>query len=265
MLVVEEKVLRAIVGNVDVVPAVIVEIRRRHAHRAPHIGADPRLVAHIGKRSVAVVVIELVRLALVVQRPRIIVRRVICAILGIELDVAADKQINAAVLVVIEPSGTDGPAVNIDACLFGYIGKVTIAVVVIEDRFSVAGDQQIDKAIIVVIGSGHGHSVDIWIEAGLLRYIGEVSVAIVAIEMIVRRRSGLHLERKWMHRVVERPSVDHIERLAAGVVVVKPDATGARAFEQRTQFARAEAVGEVDARLSGGVFKANHRRHLRCG
>ena len=69
-----------------------------------------------------------------------------------------------------------------------------------------------------------------------------------------------------MHGIVQRASVDHVERLQAGVVVVEPDASGAGAFQQRSQLPRPEAVREVDACLIGGVFKANHRivRRLRC-
>ena len=106
----------------------------------------PDFSRHIGKGSVAVVVKELVGLAFVIQRPRIIVRRIKGAIFGIELHIAADEQIDAAILVVVEPRGTDRPAIHIDAGLLGHIGEVAVAVVVIENRLAVAGNQQIDHS-----------------------------------------------------------------------------------------------------------------------
>src|ERR1035437_4711659 len=143
VLVMKQEILGPVIGNVNVIPTVVVEVRRGYAHGAPYVGADARLFGHIRKGSVAVVVIQLVGFALVVQRPRIIVCRVVGAVLGIEFDVAAHEQIDASVLVVVQPGGADGPAVYLDAGLRRHIGKVSVAVVVVEDRLAVAGDQQI--------------------------------------------------------------------------------------------------------------------------
>ena len=134
--------------------------------------------------------IELVGLAFVVERAGIVVGGVVGAILGIELHVAADKEIDASILVVVEPGGADGPAVDLDAGLLSDIGEVAVAVVVVENHLAVAGDKQVVVAVVVVVGSGDRHRVHVGIEAGLLGHIGEVSVAIVAIEMVVRQRAG---------------------------------------------------------------------------
>ena len=232
MLVVKEKVLRAVVGDINVVPPIVIEIRSRHTHRSAHISANARLVGYVRERAVAVVVEELVGLALVIQRSRIIGRRIKCAIGWIELDVTAHEQIDATVLVVIQPGRTDRPAVHIDAGLLGHVGKVPIAVVVIENRFAVSGDQQIDKAVVVIVGCRYGHSIYVRVESGALCHVGKCSVAVVAVEMIVWQRIWLDLERKRMHRIVQRPSVQHIERLQTGVVVVEPNASCASIFEQ---------------------------------
>ena len=260
VLVVEEEVLRAVVGDVNVIPSVVVEIRRRHAHGAAHISADARLVGHIRKGSIAVIVIELIGFALVIQRSRIVGRRVEGAILGVKLYIAAHKQIDTSILVVVQPGGADRPAVHLDAGLLGHIGKVAIAVVVIENRLSVAGHQQIDIAVVVIVGRRHRHSVHIRIESGLLRNIGKVAVAVVTIKVIMRRRCRFLFQRIGMHRVIQRPSVHYVKRLPPGVVVVEPDAARARTLQQRSQLPRPKAVDKVDARLVAGVFKANHRR-----
>src|ERR1035437_9066788 len=234
VLVVKQEVFCPVVGNVNVVPAVVVKVRRCHAHGAAHVGADARLFGHIRKGSVAVVVIQLVGFTFIVQRPRIVVGCIVGAILGIEFDVAAHKQIDASVLVVVQPGGAYGPAVYLDAGLRRHIGKVSVAVIVVEDRLAVAGDQQIDKAVVVIVSRRHGYSIHIRIKAGFLRHVGKGAVAVVAIKMIVRRCCGLFLERIGMHGVVERPPVDHVERLQSGVVVVEPDASGACSLKQRS-------------------------------
>ena len=264
VLVVKEEVLRAIVGHVDVVPAVVVEIRRRHAHGAAHESADARLVRNVRKCSIAVVVIQLVGLALVIQRPRIIVRGIIRAILGIELHIAADKQVHAAVLVVVQPGGADGPSVHLDARLLRHVGEVPVAVVVIQNGLAVPRHQQIDEPVVVKVRRRHGHRVEVRIQSRLFRYVRELSIAVVAIKVIVRHRIGLHLQRIGMHRVVQRASVDHVERFQPGVVVVEPDAARSRAFQKRTQLPRPETVREMNPRLVARIFKPDHRR-LHCG
>src|SRR5579863_3885723 len=56
-LVVKEKILRLVVGDVNIGIAVAVIISRRDAHGAAFVGADARLVGHIAEGSIAVVVI----------------------------------------------------------------------------------------------------------------------------------------------------------------------------------------------------------------
>src|SRR5215469_13586625 len=185
MLVVEEKILRPVVGDIDVVPAVVVKVGSRHAHFAPNERGNAGLLAHVRKRRVAVVVKELAGLALVVQRAWVVIGGVVIPVLGIELEISANEQIHAAVPVVIQPGGTDGPAIHLDAGLGCDVGEVAVAVVVIQDRLAVARDEQVDKAIVVVVGRGDGHRVHIWIQAGLGSHIREVAVAVVAIEVIV--------------------------------------------------------------------------------
>src|SRR5579859_1406403 len=65
VLVMEEEVLGSVVGDVDVIPAVAVEIARGHAHSAAHKGGNARLLRYIGKSPVAIVAIELVGFAFV--------------------------------------------------------------------------------------------------------------------------------------------------------------------------------------------------------
>src|SRR5208337_3821563 len=126
-LVVEEKILGLIVGDIDVGISIAVVVCRRDAHGAAFVGADSGLIAHVGKCSVAVIVVETVRLGGVVKWTGIIVGGVVVAILGIELHITADKQIDTAV--------------DFDARFFGAVLKGSVAAVAIKNRSSVAGDE----------------------------------------------------------------------------------------------------------------------------
>ena len=110
VLVVEQEVLGLVVGDVDIGVAVAVEIGGGDAHGAALELGDAGLLADIGERAVAVVVKQHVGLRLVIERAGIIVRSVIGAVIGIELHVAADEEIHAAIAVVIEPRRADRPA-----------------------------------------------------------------------------------------------------------------------------------------------------------
>src|SRR5208283_4179433 len=173
VLIVEEEVLGLIVGNVNVGITIAVVIRGRDAHGAAFVGADSGLVGHVGEGSVAVVVIKAVGLGGVVERAGIVVGGIVVAILGIELHVAADEEIGTTVTVVIEPSGADRPAVNIDPSFFGHIFEGAVAAVAIENRPAVAGHEQIDKAVVVEIGGDCGHSINVGGNTRLLGDIGE--------------------------------------------------------------------------------------------
>ncbi len=73
------------------------------------------------------------------------------------------------------------------------------------------------------------------------------AVAVVSVEMIVRRDCRGLLQRVRMHSLFERLPTDHVKIGQSIIVIVEPDAARAGAFEQRSQFLRAEAVRELDA------------------
>src|SRR5208282_757777 len=161
VLVVEEEVLGLIVGDIDVGITIAVIIRCRDAHGAAFVGANSGLVGHVGEGSVAVVVIKAVRLGGVIERAGIVVGGIVLAILGIELDVTPDEQIDAAVTIVVQPSGADRPAIHLDTGLFGHVFERAVAAVAIENRSPIAGYEQIDKAIVVEVGGNRSHAINV--------------------------------------------------------------------------------------------------------
>ncbi len=112
-LVVEQEILGLVVGHVDIGIAVAVEIGGGHAHGAARKCRDAGLLADIDERSVTGVVIQEVRVARVIERPGVVVGGVVGAVLRVELDVAADKEVDAAVAVVVQPRGVECPAFHV--------------------------------------------------------------------------------------------------------------------------------------------------------
>ena len=70
----------------------------------------------------------------------------------------------------------------------------------------------------------------------------------------------LLLQRIRMHARFQRLAAGDVEIEQPIVVVVEPDAAAARAFQQRSQLLRAEAVRELDSGGRSRIFEPNRRR-----
>src|SRR5206468_910054 len=97
----------------------------------------------------------------VVQRARVIVGRVECPILRVELNIATDKEVDTSVAIVVEPRGTDRPALDVDSRCFGDVLECSISAIAIQHRLAITGDKKIYEAIIVIVGSRDGDAVHI--------------------------------------------------------------------------------------------------------
>ena len=147
----EQEVFHGVVGNEQVHAPVIVNVGGHHAQAFAHGPLDRCAGCDIGERAVAVVVKELsmrglvqVRRAIVAAAETIWTRNLVCVI-----DIAAYVEIQAAVVIVIEPHGARGPAGQRQAGLLGHVGERAVAVVVVQNRPAVSGDQQVRIAIVV--------------------------------------------------------------------------------------------------------------------
>ena len=106
---------------------------------------------------------------------------------GVPIEIPGDKEIQLAVVIVIEESRGRGPAAGCDACMRSYIRKCAVAVVVVQDVAAVAGDIEIGKAVVVVIAGGHAHPVVGFAGPRKPRLgsdVGEGAIPILAIEAI---------------------------------------------------------------------------------
>src|SRR5882672_1009611 len=159
-IVTEEEVRVGVVGDEDILPAVVVEVKSNNAQTAAGMRPDLGSFSNIGEGAVAVVMVErrllpakLIRVAvssvarLLVTAPEVIIRR--------PGHVIGNREIELAVPVIIEPCGARRPFTFVrDAGSLGNIRKGSVAVVMIEYRTVVAERHQIGVAVIVVISHG---------------------------------------------------------------------------------------------------------------
>ena len=151
-----------VVGDVDVGPAVVVEVGDADAERigadgVPHAG----FFADVGEGAVAVVVIEDVFAALQAGRAAGHLDAFVGAAGGfgsgrgleVEVDVVGDEEVEVAVPVVVEKCAAGVPArVRLKkACLLGHVGEGAVAVVAEEGVLAVVADEEIVPAIVVVV------------------------------------------------------------------------------------------------------------------
>src|SRR5580693_9206945 len=99
-----------------------------------------------------------------------------------------DEEIEAAVIVIIEPNRARSPPRRSYSRLFGNIRERTVAIVVIEDAAAVLRHIDIRKTVAVVITHGNALPVTAGRHPGSFRYIGERAVAIVFIEGVAQRQ-----------------------------------------------------------------------------
>jgi len=103
---------------------------------------------------------------------------------------SADEQIEAPVVVVIEPHGAGAPSRSAHAGLGRHVGEGAVAVVVIENAVWILSDIQIGESVAVVVSHGHAHSVSIALDASFGGDVSERAVAIISIERVVQRSGG---------------------------------------------------------------------------
>src|SRR3954468_21720064 len=137
----------------------------------------------------------------------------------VEFHEAADKQVEAAIVVVIEPHRTRCPSRTGDSGTRGDVSKRAVAVVVIENTSSILRHKKIGKAVTIVIADCDAHTVAAGSDSGALGHIAESAIAIVAIEDIAKRRL----------RIIEiaLAAVDEVNVHPTVIVVVDEPAAGA--------------------------------------
>ena len=207
---------------------------------------DAGCLAHVGKCAVSVVVEEPARLGVegrgnaVVAHPGGILA---AAVQQVELGELADKQVQLAIVVIVEPDCARAPSGRAHARLLGHVREGAVAVVAVEDIAPHLRHINVRIAVPVVIPHGDAHPIASSGAPRLFRHIGESSVAIVAVKRIPQR----------LGRIVEVrfAAVDEIDVHPAVIVVIQEGASRPAALRQVLLRGSARVVYPANAALRG--------------
>src|SRR6185437_3693158 len=258
-----QEVRRGIVGHQQVHPAVVIDIHKGSGQTVVAVGIrDARLHADVGKGAIAVVVEQVVALSRQAAGPAHHIDPTKLAeirrygslsrdrwMIGIELHVSRNKQIELPVVVVVTPGRARGPASERDAVLLRYVGKCSVVVVVIEPVAAIVSHVDVGPSVIVVIAHRRAESPTLVADAGLVGDIGKSSISIVVKEHGARS-CFLTFEGR------ESGTVQKIDVKPAIVIVVEQSDARTRSLDDRTFFLRAGTMMKLgQSGLFGDVRK----------
>src|SRR5216684_1594874 len=261
LLVLIESAGRGIVGNINVGPAVVVEVGGEHSQTVGAVGTEnSRSFGNVAERSVSVIVVENVLSSLQSGRAARHHHALIEARtrLGngrsrqVEINVVGDEKIEAAVAIVIDKRATCVPARAFarHARLLADVGESSISVVVVENVLAVVGYEKIVPSVVVIVPDANALTPSRVRQSSLCGHIGERAIAIVPEQM--RRRfgaSGETFEARSVHQKYIEPSVV--------IVVVKGDAA-TRGLQQILILVLAAENGfYIQAGLASHVYEAH--------
>ena len=169
LLVLIKRAGRRIVRDVNIRPAVVVEIGSEHAKSERSVGLENSgALGNIRKCAVAVVVEQNIFSAEKSRRSASDENSFVFARAGfgdgrgrqIEIDVVCDEKIEVAVAIVIDESAAGVPpfAVGGDAGFLRNVGERPVSVVVVQNIFTERSDVNIVEAVVVVIADANALS-----------------------------------------------------------------------------------------------------------
>ena len=214
-----------VAGNVNIGPAVVIEVRR---HRSKRVMArrlqDAGLLRHVGKRAVAVVVIQDVGRGGQAARPAIHRHALPVAVFSLargrrvgkaKIHVVGHEEVEPPVFIVVEEAAARVPpgtrAALDEAGLFRDVGERAVAVVVIERVLAPVGHKEVVETVVIVVPDANSLAPTRARETRLPGDVGKRAVAVVVIQMV----GGL----LPLWEALERRAV-HLEDVEPAVVVV---------------------------------------------
>src|SRR5215472_11638346 len=161
MLVYIEQARRLIACNVNVGPAIIVEIRRDRAQTVTSArGKNTRLRGDVGERSVSVIVIERVVSGRKAVRAAPDGESLPFTVLGaagfgymgqIEIDVVGHEDVQPAIAVIVDESAAGSPArtCHRQPRALGDVFEFAVSEITVEAVVAVIGHEQVGMAVVI--------------------------------------------------------------------------------------------------------------------
>src|ERR1700733_2809283 len=213
---------RRIVSDVNIRPAVVVQIRSSDAQSIrADCGPHAALLAHVLKRSIALVVIKKVLSAgqsgrsaghedSLVSAGSILRQR--CS-LQVEVDIVCDEQVQLSIPVVVNKCAaavpTDLGARLNQAGFFRDLSKRSIAIVAVEGVLAVVGHEQVIEAVVVVVADAASLAPSgLVLQSRTDRHVSKCSVPIVLEEPAMRfLPRGKPVQPPTVHQEEIRPPI----------------------------------------------------------
>ena len=262
----EEHVRGVVVGHEDVREAVTIVVGKGDAHSLPADLADARGRRHVREGPVPVVVVKRVGKRGVILGMTVGAHVRVGPAEGVFVDlpfaVVRYEQVQAAVVIVVEPSGGYRPhllAVQHRPAHSGLVGDVrkgAVAVVMKELVLGDIGDEDVRPPIVVVISHRDADAVSLALDSGLLGNIREGTVAIV-VEQPVPILGRLFLQRR------NGRAVDEVNVQVPVVVVIEKRHAGEHGLGQILVGRGAVVRDEVDAGAVRDFFECDRSQRRR--
>ena len=102
--------------------------------------------------------------------------------------IARHEKIKKAVMIIVAPRGTCGPATKTDTSFSGNVCKRTIVIVVIQPILAVVGDIDVRPSIVIVVADGNAKTPPFVGNSSCFGNVGKCAVVVVVKEHGARSR-----------------------------------------------------------------------------
>ena len=236
--VVDPKLVRvAVVGHVEVGPAVGVEIGGNDSQSGPECRVKPGRFGHVFEAAPALVAKQAVGNGVVGAGPTIVARATLGIAFTLEVgrkvSIMGDEQVQPPVTVVVKEGGARAPARIIGSRELGYVAERAIAVVAKHLVGADVRDIEVDPSVVVEVGGRDAHAVAARVDARLPGHVGESRRRlaarpgepgrgeIVAVEAVLGRTFSLPREAGRVRARRQLGALNKIKVEVAIVVIVK--------------------------------------------
>src|SRR5271170_1632955 len=220
----KEKFDHRVVGDEDVSMAVEVVVGDSDPQGFRRL-IEAESVRFFGEGSISVIVVnqhrdglEDVRMAVsTVTLPMLAAPEIV----PIPLDIPQYNEVEESISVKIDPGRGGGPSAAHNTGFLGYIGKGSVAIVVVELIAAVGRYVQVFIAVVVVIADRYSHAVARALKPGLFRDIFKCSVGFLMVKTVPIFRASFLRDCALRRRVCKGGAIDEEKVKPAIVVIVK--------------------------------------------
>ncbi len=174
----EQQIGHAVVGDVEIGPAIEVEVGRSDTQASPRLDSDAGLDRDILEGSIAAIAKQTIvsrrigiRIAVVGGAHRV---QAVAPLLDAEVDVVRDVEIQPSIAIEVHKAGADAPTLVIATRNLGDIGEGAVPIVAKQLIRAEVRHVEVGPAIVVVVPGRHTKAVLGPSQARLLRHVGEV-------------------------------------------------------------------------------------------